>query len=561
VDKTSDKNPQPAIGRAKTVIVDHEIGIVSEVIVRTVTGEQASRLDFRGPAKFKADTKQHIKSIILPIIDKIMDSLGVSRKNYEISAVNLGATASADIGVEITGFSADLPLLFALLSASLKIPLRQDILCTGHVASIDGDIAPVRGIPIKLEAALTTPGISAFVLPDLDTDGSLQKQTPIKYKAAKESMLKYKGDIKIHSVVDIYDAAKIFLTDESIVSGSLEAGFFYVKSTDRDSESPIDRTVSLIFEENDKRFWDVLGYSLLNRRVQKAKKLLRIYVDFHIKNQFYPEDFGRRLFHLVISLPPSIRRSDGLFPLVSMELYIKLTQYIIKNDHKDLQQLHKAVFGEGLDGPFRQTDENKGLKTHEGGLENELLESLLAELSEENLARKIGFPLDEARLSYVMDKVTVNDGFEFNDSITAFFAHMFRYTGSPAGHMDTDALSTDAIDLVTEAFERKGGYKAALSEGLHGINGGLRIVFDAMTEHLKQKQRGKYISMVFKVLVEPLGWDTQVKLMKVFMKRLEPDLPSDLKDLPSEKLASHWEKILRYYVEFKAKMTDLIKRL
>ena len=509
MDKTFDKNPQPAIGRAKTVIVDHEIGIVSEVIVRTVTGEQASRLDFRGPAKFKADTKQHIKSIILPIIDKIMDSLGVSKKNYEISAVNLGATASADIGVEITGFSADLPLLFALLSASLKIPLRQDILCTGHVASIDGDIAPVRGIPIKLEAALTTPGISAFVLPDLDTDGSLQKQTPIKYKAAKESMLKYKGDIKIHSVVDIYDAAKIFLTDESIVSGSLEAGFFYVKSTDRDSESPIDRTVSLIFEENDKRFWDVLGYSLLNRRVQKAKKLLRIYVDFHIKNQFYPEDFGRRLFHLVISLPPSIRRSDGLFPLVSMELYIKLTQYIIKNDHKDLQQLHKAVFGEGIDGPFRQMDENKGLKTHEGGLENELLESLLAELSEENLARKIGFPLDEARLSYVMDKVTVKDGYEFNETITAFYAHIYRYLESPKGHLKKSALSTEAIDTVENAFGPKGGYTAALAEAKYGINGGMRLVFDTMTEHLKKEQKRKYIPMIFKVMVDPLDWAIQ----------------------------------------------------
>ena len=213
---TSDKNPQPAIGRAKTVIVDHEIGIVSEIIARTVAGEQASRLDFRGPAKFKADTKQHIKSIILPIIDKIMDSLGVSKKNFEISAVNLGATASADIGVEITGFSADLSLLFALLSASLKIPLRQDILCTGHVASIDGDIASVRGIPIKIEAALTTPGISAFVLPDLDTDGSLQKQTPFKYQAAKESLLRHKGDIKIHSIGSLHDAIRIFMTDESI---------------------------------------------------------------------------------------------------------------------------------------------------------------------------------------------------------------------------------------------------------------------------------------------------------------------------------------------------------
>ena len=138
---------------------------------------------------------------------------------------------------------------------------------------------------------------------------------------------------------------------------------------------------------------------------------------------------------------------------------------------------------------------------------------------------------------------------------------MFRYTGSPAGHMDTDALSTDAIDIVTEAFKRKGGYKAALAEAKYGVNGGMRFVFDAMTEHLKQKQKEKYISKVFKVIIDPLDWNSKVRLMEVFMKRIEPDLPSDLKGLPAKKLASHWETILRYFVEFKAKVTDLIKRL
>ena len=56
-----------------------------------------------------------------------------------------------------------------------------------------------------------------------------------------------------------------------------------------------------------------------------------------------------------------------------------------------------------------------------------MLEWLLAELSEKNLADKIGLPLDEARLSYVMDKVTVKDGYEFNETITAFYAHIYRY--------------------------------------------------------------------------------------------------------------------------------------
>ena len=561
MDKIPDKIRLSAIGRAKTIIVDDEVGIVSEIVVGTSIDEKASRLDFRGPAKFEANTRQHLGSIILPIVDRIADRLNVPKKNYEISAINLGATASADIGVEITGFSADLPLLFALLSVSLQMPLRQDIVCTGHVASIDGDIIPVRSIPIKLEAALATPGISAFVMPDLERDRSLQKQTPFKYKAAKESLLRHKGDIKIHSIIDIHNAARIFMTDEAIVQGSLEAGFFHVKATDRDLEGSVSRTVALFSEGNDKRFWAVLGHCLMNRSVQKAKRLLKVYVDFHIKKQLYPEEFGKQLFYLVISLPPSIRKLDDLFPLVSMELYIKLTQYVKKSDHEDVQQLHKAVFGEGIGGLVRQIDENRGIRTHEGDDENEVLERLLVELSEENLAEKVGQALDEARFSYGMEKVTVKDGYEFNEAITAFYAHVFRHTGSYIGDLKRSALLTEANDIVEKAFEREGGYNAALAEAKHGINGGMRIVLDAMTEHLKQEKKEKYISKVFKVVIDPLDWDAKVRLMEVFIKRIKPELPSDIRDLPAKKLASHWEKIIRYYVKSVDKVTDLIRRL
>jgi len=561
MDKTSDRNPQPAIGRAKTVIVDHEIGIVSEVIVRTISGENASRLVYRGPAKFKVDTKQHVSSIILPIIDRITKSLDVPQKNYEISAVNLGSTASADIGVEITGFSADLSLLFPLLSASLCIPLRQDIVCTGHVASIDGDIAAVRGIPIKLEAALATPGISAFILPDLDADRSLQNQTPFQYKAAKDSMLKHKRDIKIYSVIDLHEAAKIFLTDEAIVSGSLETEFFHVKPTVRDSEGPVNRIVALIYEGNNKRFWAALSYSLLNRRLEKGKSLLQTYVNFHLRKQFYPENLGELLIRLVISLPPWIRRLDDLFPLLSMDLYIKLTQFAKKNDHEDIRQLYKAIFGEGIGGFFHRMDENKSLKTNEGSLENELLEKLLAELSEENLANKIGFALDEARVSYVTDKVTVKDGHEFNETITAFYAHIYRHLESPTGHLSRSALSTKAIGVVEEAFEHKGGYTAALAEAKYGVNGGVRLIFDTMTEHLKKEKKGKYISMIFKVMIDPLEWDMKVRLMTVFMGLIGSVLPADLKDIPADQVAKHWEEIIRCYADSLDKVSDLLKRL
>jgi len=561
VGRTPDHIWPPAIGRVKTVIVFDNVGVVSEIIARAFSSKKADRLDFRGPVNFKAETKHHLTSFVLPIVDRITDNLNIPEANYEISLVNLGAAASSDIGVEITGFSADLPILLALLSVSLKVPIRQDIVCTGHVASIEGDLATVRCIPEKLEAALTSPEISVFVFPDLERDKSLQALTPIEYQATKKSLLQQKDNIKIFPVGGAHDAARIAMTDESIVFGSLKAGFYDIKTADLGLEGPVKKAVVLLAEGNEKRFWDVLGHSFLNGALQKAKQLIQVYVDFHIENQLYPEKFGERLYLQVISLPPSIRKLDDFFPLVPMEFYIKLTQYAKQSDHEDVKHFSKAVFEDGFGRQPYQTASEKEIKSDGRETEDELIRRLLNELSQENLAVKIGLPLDEARFSYAMEKATVKDGSEFNGAVTAFFVHMIRHTGSLVGQIRKDTFSVEAIDLLTKAFENKGGYKAAFSEGIQGINGGMRLIFDTMTEHLKLVQKEKYIFKVFKDIIDPLDWDAKVRLMEVFMERIELELPSDLRGLSAKRLASQWNTIIRYYVESMDKVSDLIRRL
>jgi hypothetical protein len=115
--------------------------------------------------------------------------------------------------------------------------------------------------------------------------------------------------------------------------------------------------------------------------------------------------------------------------------------------------------------------------------------------------------------------------------------------------MNKGAVSAEAFDLVESAFRHKGGYKAALSEGIHAINGGMRLVFDLMTEHLKAKKKEDHIRMVFKEAVDPLDWDAKVRVMKVFMDCIGPQLPSDLRNLPPEQLALHWEEVIGNFVE------------
>jgi hypothetical protein len=552
------------IGRTKTVIVyelgDNDTGVISEVVARVTSKDEKDRLIFRGPVNFEESCKSRLSSIVLPVIDRITDALELPRRDFEISAVNLGVLSSPDISFKISGFSADLPISLALLSATLQVSLKQDVVSTGHIASIEGDLVAVGGIPAKLEAAIASADVSGFVFPDLDKDISSKLLTPFEYQTAKEALISHKGDVKIYSIRSVQDAIKIFMDDEAIVLGSLETGFFYAKGP-VDAQNPIGETIKLLTHENEKRFWGVLEHALLNRDPKKARRLLQAYVDFHIQKQRYPENFGEDLFSLVISLPPSTRRLDDLFPLIPMERCITLTQHAGKSDHEDVRNLYNAAFGENFRSEALLAKTTERPQLQEAKEEDELVERLLFELSEENLSKKIGLVLDEARARYVDKTIKIKDGFEFNDSITAFYTHMFRHTGMLAGRLDKATLMEAAIELVEETFSQKGGYNAALSEGKNAINGGMRLVFNAMTEYLKYKAREKYIMRVFKEIMDPMDWDAKARLMKSFMKRIGQELPAELRNQPARKLARNWELIVRYYAEEKSKITDLLKRL
>jgi hypothetical protein len=127
--------------------------------------------------------------------------------------------------------------------------------------------------------------------------------------------------------------------------------------------------------------------------------------------------------------------------------------------------------------------------------------------------------------------------------------------------VNQDALSAKAIALVEEAFEGKGGYKGALSEGQLALKGGMRQVFDMMTEYRKKRKKREYILLVFKVSIDSRDAKAQVRLMEAFMERVGHTLPTELHDLPADQLALHWEEILLSYAESIDKISELLKRL
>lgn len=542
----ANKADHSVVGRTKTVIVasfsGEAIAIITEIFAQEAPVGSDRRLEFCGPVKLEKKAFHHVESVIMPIVDQIVQSLGFPLKNFVISVSNIGLSATKGVGIEINGFSADITLFMALLSAHLQLGLRQDIIATGHISSLSGDVAPVLDIPAKIEAVAASEDISEFVFPDFEKDRSItQLMDQDEIINATNSINQHRGRIKLTVIESIHDAVQTFLPEESLVMAALSKGFFDTKPNSIDFNNPVNRCVSFLLEDNEKRFWETTQDFLFRHEGVKAKTIIKLFIDYHLKQKRYPASFGEQLYRLAMSLPILARRLDGLFPLVTIDQCIALSQHAKPTDHNDVQILYKLTSQDEFGKKF-ETNLEEPSPTGDIAPEEQLLRKILFELSDTIFTEKIGKLLDEARANYSIKTVTIKDASEFNQAITGFFIHLMRHTQSPEGHVSYDAASSEAIDRLTEAFRNKGGYEGALAEAKTGIKGGLRYIFDVMTDYEKADKMGKYKIMVLKEAIDTFDWESKVKMSAHILKQYGRYLPGAFKTLEPEQLAHYLDE-------------------
>ncbi len=550
-----------AIGRAKTVLVfgtgSDEVAVVSSAVAHVADDSSEQSLSFKGPVIFDDAVVQHITEVVLPVVNHIFELLKVPQRKFEISVVNLSAASAEDNISRISGFSADVPILLAMLSAGLGIPVPEEIVSTGHIASTDGDIGLVKSIPTKLEAAQEDRTISRFIYPCIRDDSSLKILSPKMREEVAGAIARAKRNIRTAAIRNVADLIKAVFFDEAVVFGSLRQGFF---EKDRLSDIGSDRfseVVRFLSEGNDKRFWSGLERYLLRGENDKVGELLVARARFHIDLQTYPGNFGRRLLALLYSLPPATLTLKVDFPLMPIGECIRLCQYASESDHDDVIDLFNAASGKGvIRSADIKADKDSPLEIREDHW-TETLENVLSEISEDNLARKIALPIDTARASYTMDSVTVRSKKEFFDTIVAFYLHIKRHTREVIEPADKKAGRGKAVNLVDRAFSDMGGRKAAMAFGKDGINGGMRFVLDRMTDQYKFEELNDHVNGVVEVTLDSLDEDDQVAFMGAFLNKIGNHLPPDIRSEPPHRYAKDHKPIVREYV----KSMDRVKRL
>ena len=541
------------IGRANTVLVhgygDDTRGILTTIIAKVCEQNGSDRIRLAGPASFDEKAIQHIKEILLPGANKILKELNLPESCFELSVVNLDAASMMGVELNISGSSADAAVFLAIISCALQMAIPDDVLCTGQIASSDGDLRMVKSLPVKITAAVESKYIRVFIHPVVDADGSLNSLSPEKKLRLEDAITRAEKYVKLIAVSDVGDLFQEVFSEEEVILASLKSGFFKIDGLNFKNNSGIGKVIRHLAYNNEHRFWDVLEKKLFSGQDEHAKELIDALSDFYIGREIYPKNFGLKLLRLIHSIPLTTRRFKLRFPLIAISKCIQLSRFSQESDHKDILNLFRASSGEKS---WETPSHNRRLISNDKSstmAADEKLQFILDEINLDTLNRTIGSRINLARGKYFKNSVIIEDNEEFNDSVTSFYIHLMRYTQKVMDPVDSNAADRDAFDLLEEAFANKGGYKAAYAEARNGINGGLKYVLDMMANQFQKSEMEKRVQAVFKLALDPLDHEGQKNLITGVLKRFGNLLPSEIASLPPERFVTHYEILVKQYVK------------
>jgi hypothetical protein len=547
------QNHRNAFSSRVNVAFIFRIGGEPKATVTSVIAHASGRGDydirFFGGPSFSSETRKHILDVVMPAAKRILSNLNLPKTDFEISIVNFDVSSVHDVELSISGNSGDVSIFLAILSAGLQISVPEDAVFTGCIASVDGDIRMVKGIPAKVKAIIDNKRIQTFFHPMTNIDSSLDHLSPKEKEKIDDALIEAKSSLQIFGIRDLYDLVRKVYSDEQVVLASLIHGFYGIRIPILTKENVILKVVRFFTQFNEKRFWSVLENQLITGRGMDAGELLKTFIRFYIKRKKYPKDFGMGLIQLVHSLPPDVRHRKLAFPLIPVSECIRLSQFADEHQNEDVLLMFKSISGEKN---YITSEIEPGKQRNNFAKEsqsNTLLKMVLLEINKDTLAKRIGLPIDSARATYIIDSVIIESYEEFFNLISSFYIHILRHTRKAVNPIDTDMAGAEGFALLERAFSNKGGFQAAVAEARNATNGGLRFVLDLMTEQFKKEQHQKHIIHVFKLALDPLDWQGKVNLMKSLLDRLKSHLPIEITSQPAERYAGHYEDIVEAYVQ------------
>ena len=547
------------MGKANTVLLfgdrKNSIAVISSVVAQVQKHDRRKPIQYSGPVTFSQKTALHTEEVVFSVVNNILEPMNLPKPKLDISVVNLSATAAHDLGSTIDGFSADCSIFVSILSATLQMEITPSIVLTGHIASSGGEIRMVKGLPAKLKAARNADSIETFLYPDPDGDASMEVLTPTEWKRVEDALIQSRQELRLVPVRGVDELLRVVFSDEQVVMASLKNGYYNgCHSKSQRGTTAVLRAFEYLTTNNEDRFWTVLERQLLTGRSVEARELVQALAAYFIDRESYPKNMGSRLFWLLASLPPETRRFKIAFPLLPVSECIRLSQFAKDTDYEDVSLLFKTA--SEMPSPPLRVDSKESEKTDS---ESRLLELILSEIDSDRLTRLVSLPIDSARATYPVESVMMSSYDRFLQSIAAFYIHIMRHYRKMLEPVDMQAAEKEALQLLEDAYSKKGGLDAAWAEAKHANTGGMRFIFDAMTRHLIEQEKERHINYVLKSTLDPLDKKTQKSLIVALLGHMKPFLPPDVLSQPPEKFLGHYGVMVRSYVQSVSRLKSVFR--
>jgi hypothetical protein len=557
--ESADNLPAVAVGKAPLALVVEIAGkmvaVVTTFTTHTTRLPTRKRLTGKSSLRLASETLAHLRATVLPHADQVAESLGVPPLGLELSVTKPAATRVHELDAVVSGTSLDVSAWLAVLSLYLALPLSQDTVCTGAIEPTGDDLHPVQGLIEKLAAVRAMPSIRRFVCPPMDEDQSIGQLAPLLRQRTAEALQEAARDIELVTARSLADVLRTCATEDGMVTAALCCGYFDQRLGDGIPPSAHDSVIRILTERLEERFWECLKANLHAGRTSAARALLRHRADYQIRVGRYPPQLGVDLANLVRSLPPTIRRRQAFFPLIPARLCFQLGQLAEAAQERDAITLTITASGR-LPLVDSHRPARRKARPSRDAVERHL-QAVISAIGADTLAREIGLPIDEVRLSYPVPSVIIEDRELFQDACTSFFVALTERLDVTT---PTEFQTDDANTLLAEAFAQEGGIDAAWEEARFALRGGMRFILDRISDTYKHKLQAARVKRVLEQQLNQLDWTDRRALMACLLDRLGGHLPSELRGMDPARLVKHCDQVAWAYVSAMDRTVAMFRR-
>lgn len=190
------------------------------------------------------------------------------------------------------------------------------------------------------------------------------------------------------------------------------------------------------------------------------------------------------------------------------------------------------------------------------------LSLLMNALDPRTIAREVASIHDDARASYVMRQIKVQNFREFLDALADYANHHHRYVGGTSGATNIPQAAGRARAIIENAYRRRNqSIKAAYRNALEGTEGGLRAILDTLCEHYRDEAVSAYTREMLDLHVSPVEPRAQERIVRELFEMLQPfagPLQPDIDLGDPRYYASSYESLVRAVMDNVRRIADSV---